>query len=131
MSHEYISDDGSEVLMTIRPPPTFGFPSIGPITFGNVPKTGLKYLWTTLEVLLRGFSLGFGARMLKFLFFPNKNDDKNDDDDDQKDTDFSRMDKEDDDLGLFVKSLKPRLFVSAISGIGGDWVESKGNSKRG
>jgi hypothetical protein len=32
--------------------------------------TGLAYLVTTLEVLLRGFSLGFGARMLKFLFVP-------------------------------------------------------------
>lgn len=33
--------------------------------------TGLSYLATTLEVLLRGFSLGFGARMLKYLFYSN------------------------------------------------------------
>lgn len=38
--------------------------------------TGLSYLGTTLEALLRGFSLGFGARMLKFLFIPVENEDK-------------------------------------------------------
>jgi hypothetical protein len=34
---------------------------------------GLVLLAATLEVLLRGFSLGFGAMMLKFLFVPKQN----------------------------------------------------------
>jgi len=71
-------------------------------------ESGLKYVWTTLEVLLRGFFLGFGARMLKFLFFSKESKDN-------RDTDFNRM--AEDDLGLLLKSLKHRLFVSVVSGI--------------
>lgn len=34
----------------------------------------LVYFATTLEVLVRGFSLGFGARMLKYIFFPEESE---------------------------------------------------------
>lgn len=69
--------------------------------------TGLKYLATTLEVLLRGFSLGLGARMLKFQFSPNDNDSSS----------RGADDREPEEISFFIKSLQHRLFVSTVSGI--------------
>lgn len=63
--------------------------------------TSLVYLATTLEVLFRGFSLGFGARMLKFLF---SRDGENDG---IKNNDNSHL----------IDSFRHRATVSALAGI--------------
>ena len=81
--------------------------------------TGISYLMTTLEVLLRGFSLGFGARMLKFLFFPiEKATPKSNETKDEKKV-FAPIELESssDEAEDLYKSFQHRALVSAISGI--------------
>ena len=58
----------------------------------------LAYFATTLEVLVRGFSLGFGVRMLKYIFFSEENEGTGEDVD-------------------LIKCFKRRAIVSAISGL--------------
>lgn len=47
-------------------------PMEGGDCFGGDWKSCLAYLAATLEVLVRGFALGFGARMLKCLLWDNE-----------------------------------------------------------
>mmetsp|Transcript_40041 Transcript_40041/g.58504 ORF Transcript_40041/g.58504 Transcript_40041/m.58504 type:complete len:350 (+) Transcript_40041:66-1115(+) len=80
--------------------------------------SGLVYLTTTLEVLLRAFFLGFGARMLKFLFFPNDRDDPGSVEESSRvpDDDDNEQEKEEEEDDLF-QSFQHRAVVSALSGI--------------
>jgi hypothetical protein len=99
--------------------------------------TGMAYLATTLEVLLRGFSLGFGARMLKFLFAPdehggnrtrNSKSKSNSSSYSNESSDPSSREREHHQQGddkaateeigaLLIDSFQHRALVSAISGI--------------
>jgi len=84
---------------------------------------GLSYLTTTLEVLMRGFSLGFGARMLKFIFFPVEEENErkggvNQPNEEEKDDFVSVQDKTSTSAEERIfESFKHRALVSAISGI--------------
>ncbi len=81
--------------------------------------TGISYLMTTLEVLLRGFSLGFGARMLKFLFFPIEKAPPKSNETKEGADDFVPIEQESssDQAEDLYKSFQHRALVSAISGI--------------
>ncbi len=79
--------------------------------------TGLAYLATTLEVLLRGFFLGFGARMLKFMFLadvPSSSSKNNRPDSNQE---LQSSNDNSDEYRLLLESFKHRGLVSVVSGL--------------
>ncbi len=75
--------------------------------------TGLSYMATTFEVLLRGFCLGFGARMLKFMFLSKDillaSDGDSSSDQQQNDSE--------DEYRVLLESFQHRTMVSMISGL--------------
>lgn len=78
---------------------------------------GLLAFAATLEVLVRGFTLGFGVRMMKYLFW-----DDNDEDDEAETTLSSPSSSETTTTAATthrptVKSFRRKALVSAISGL--------------
>lgn len=79
--------------------------------------SGLAYLATTLEVLLRGFFLGFGARMLKFMFLTDVPSSSSQNDRTDSNQELQSGNDSSDEYHLLLESFKRRGWVSVVSGL--------------